>query len=134
MHVREGTNLKAPTLLSFHFAPPQHHIASVELLNPSLSLSEKSPFEAVLQSVALISNVAVQVSQEPVFVPAQGFERFSSKAGILLEVLFDPPKKLTHEQAIRLSVKDHARLWKVQPIVPSNQHPPTAREDEVSNA
>lgn len=47
------------------------------------------------------------------FIPAQGFERFSSKSGILLEVLFDPPRKLTHEQATRLSLKDHARIWKV---------------------
>lgn len=55
-----------------------------------------------------------QEPEEPVFIPAQGFERFSSKSGILLEVLFDPPRKLTHEQATRLSLKDHARIWKEQ--------------------
>lgn len=51
---------------------------------------------------------------EPVFVPAKGFEMFSSRSGILLEVLFDPPRKLSHEQAIRLSLKDHARIWRVR--------------------
>ena len=56
----------------------------------------------------------IQEPDEPVFIPAQGFERFSSKSGILLEVLFDPPRKLTHEQATRLSLKDHARIWKVR--------------------
>ena len=56
-----------------------------------------------------------QESEEPLFIPAQGFERFSSKAGILLEVLFMPPKRFSHEQAIRLSLKDHARIWKVHP-------------------
>jgi hypothetical protein len=54
-----------------------------------------------------------QDSEEPLFIPAQGFERFSSKAGILLEVLFVPPKKFSFEQAIRLSLKDHSRIWKV---------------------
>lgn len=59
-------------------------------------------------------NLTLQAAEEePVFVPAKGFERFSSKSGILLEVLFDPPRKLSHEQAIRLSLKDHARIWKV---------------------
>lgn len=55
-----------------------------------------------------------QESEEPLFIPAQGFERFSSKAGILMEVLFVPPKRFSHEQAIRLSLKDHSRIWKLQ--------------------
>ena len=62
-----------------------------------------------------------QESEEPLFIPAQGFERFSSKAGILLEVLFTPPKRFSHEQAIRLSLKDHARIWKVHSATPCHK-------------
>ena len=48
-------------------------------------------------------------------MPSEGWSSFNptSKSGIILKALFDQPRKLTHDQAQKLTLRDYCNIVRV---------------------
>ena len=63
-------------------------------------------------------------------MPARSWAGFNpaGKGGVVLRALFNPPRKLTHEQCLRMSIMDYCRLYRVSPAISKVPLPPYRRE------
>ena len=52
--------------------------------------------------------------ENPKFADTVNLERHNCRCGIIMTEAFSPPRRLSHEQAVRLSLRDHAKIWKAR--------------------
>jgi len=95
--------------------PPPSHAPQIpscfKHLKTSSSTPKPSQHPGPIHAPPDDTAALTQTDETPIFIPSLGWTSFDPRGSVVLCAVFDPPRKLTAQQAATITLRDHAKLW-----------------------